>query len=211
MNDQKDLWNKKHASHAHASIADKPRELAVDVAKGLHRGTKLLELGCGVGSDAFYFAEQGADVVATDFSEVIITQNAEKNMQNNLRFQVVDIAQALPFADDAFGVVYAHLSLHYYDKSTTAKVFAEIGRVLKAGGMLYFSCKSVHDPLYGDGEEIQPGVFSREGHIRHFFSVEYDRELLSAEYDIVKLDDVEGVYDGFRSAFVQAWARRKEK
>jgi len=208
MNDQKTMWNQKHAAGVHAQLEDRPREFAVQVADDIKPGMKLLELGCGVGSDSAYFASLGVDVVATDFSDVVIAQNKAKHA--NVTFEVVDIAKPLPYEAKMFDVVYAHLSLHYYDEPKTAKVFKEIERVLRPGGMLYFSCKSVDDPLFGDGTEIQPGVFEREGHIRHFFSLDYTKQLLSKDYRVLKLEAAEGVYDGFRSAFIQCWARKEQ-
>jgi len=209
MSDQKTMWNKNHADNVHARMLGKPQKFAVEVAPNIKPDMKLLELGCGVGSDAAYFAQHGIGVTATDFSEVVIEQNKARDKKPNLTFQVVDISQPLPYESNSFNVVYAHLSLHYYNEAMTSDVFKEIARVLKPGGTLYFSCKSVHDPLYGQGEEVEPGVFDRNGHIRHFFSVEYTKKLLAADFEAEKISEVEDVYDGFTSAFVQVWAKKK--
>jgi len=209
MSDQKTMWNKNHAENVHASMLGKPQKFAVEVAPNVKPNMKLLELGCGVGSDAAYFAEHGIHVTATDFSDVVIEQNKVRDKKPNLTFEVVDISQPLPYESNSFNVVYAHLSLHYYNEATTSDVFKEIARVLKPGGMLFFSCKSVHDPLYGQGDEVEPGVFDRNGHIRHFFSVEYTKKLLAADFEAEKISEVEDVYDGFTSAFVQVWAKKK--
>lgn len=209
MSDQQAMWNQNHANNTHGSMIGKPQKFAEEVAPFIKPGMKLLELGCGVGSDATYFAERGADVTATDFSDVVIEQDKARGRKPNLTFQAVDISQPLPFNDGAFDAVYAHLSLHYYNEAMTTDVFKEIARVLKPDGMLFFSCKSVHDPLYGQGNEVEPGVFDRNGHLRHFFSVDYTKTLLAAEFEAEKINEVEGVYDGFTSAFVQVWAKKK--
>lgn len=209
MSDQQAMWNKNHADNTHGSVIGRPQKFAEEVAPFIKPGMNLLELGCGVGSDATYFAERGVDVTATDFSDVVIEQNKARGSKPNLTFRVVDISQPLPFDDAAFDAVYAHLSLHYYNEAMTSDVFKEIARVLRPGGMLFFSCKSVHDPLYRQGEEVEPGVFDRNGHLRHFFSEDYTKALLAADFEAERINEVEGVYDGFSSAFVQVWAKKK--
>jgi ubiquinone/menaquinone biosynthesis C-methylase UbiE len=209
MSDQKDMWNKNHADNVHASMVGNPQKYAEEVAPFIKPGMRLLELGCGVGSDATYFASLGAEVTATDFSDVVIEQDNARDSKPNPIFQVADITQPLSFSENTFDVVYAHLSLHYYNEAVTSDVFKEIARVLMPGGMLFFSCKSVHDPLYGQGDEVEPGVFDRNGHLRHFFSVDYTKTLLVPDFEAVKINEVEGQYDGFTSAFVQVWAKKK--
>jgi len=209
VSDQQAMWDQKHAAHEHASVAGRPRELAEELAPRLTAGQKLLELGCGVGSDARYFADLGLDVTATDFSRVVIEQNQANPMPANLRFAVLDMTQPFSYAADVFDVVYAHLSLHYYDQAVTQAVVAEIARVLKPGGALYFSCKSVHDPKYGDGSEVQPGVFERQGHLRHFFSMDYTKTLLAKDFKVVRLVETEGTYSDGKSAFIECWAQKR--
>lgn len=210
MTDQKTMWDQKHAEHEHANQEGVVHELASEITPELRAGQKLLELGCGVGGDAFYFAQLGLEVTSTDFSSVVINQNRAKFSLPNLHFKVLDITEPLPYKDSEFDIVYAHLSLHYYDEEITEKVFAEIKRVLKKGGRFYFSCKSVDDPKYGEGEEIQPGVFIRNGHIRHFFSVEYTKRLLAGHFKLIKLEEAQGEYVDGKSAFIRCWAEKGE-
>lgn len=49
-----------------------------EVQKYLHSGMQMLELNCGTGLDALYFASLGADVCATDLSEGMITALRQK-------------------------------------------------------------------------------------------------------------------------------------
>lgn len=206
---QQHMWDKKHSAGEHAEWKDDPRPFAREVAENLQPHTRLLELGCGVGSDARFFANHGVDVVASDFSQVVIDQNNAQAHPDNLEFTTLDITDTYPFADELFDAVYAHLSLHYYNDETTRKIFTEIHRVLKPEGMLYFNCKSTHDPSYGQGEQIEPDMFVKNHHIRHFFSPEYTRQVLANDFDIVKLEETEETYADFPSNFINCWARHK--
>ncbi|WP_242157707.1 class I SAM-dependent methyltransferase [Aestuariivivens sediminis] len=57
------------------------------------RNTKLriLEINCGTGEDAIWFAEQGHEVLATDISPVMLDMAKIKTKLKNLRFQQLDI------------------------------------------------------------------------------------------------------------------------
>ena len=54
----------------------------------------ILELNCGTGEDAIYFAKVNKvkhDVIATDISEGMISASKAKKYTNNLEFKVQDI------------------------------------------------------------------------------------------------------------------------
>lgn len=208
MMDQEKLWNRKHAAQEHRAWFDKPNTFARSVTKDFLPGSRLLELGCGIGADARYFAKLKMQVIATDFSDRIIEQN--KNFQlSNLQFKTMDIAQSFPFSDGYFDIVYAHLSLHYFTDAITRQVFDEIARVLKPAGKLYFSCRSISDPLYGEGEMVERDVFTRDQHIRHFYSTNYTKAVLAEHFTIRKLTSVSGAYTNHPAAFIRCWAEKK--
>ncbi len=177
----------------------------------LARGTDLLELGCGGGAEACLFARHGYRVVATDFARSALeaTRQCAERRALTLRVERVDLRTGiLPFAAANFDIVYAHLSLHYFDHATTAALFGECRRVLRPGGVLCVRCKSVDDPLYGRGEPLGGDRFVLDGQVRHFFSRDYLRDLLN-EWQVLSLRRTRGLYGPrtMRSAFVEGIAR----
>ena len=206
--DQKTLWNKKHSNNDLSHYRHEGVPFAKLASKHFPDNAQVLELGCGAGGDALFFAKQGLSVVATDFSEVVITQNQKHVKQNNLVFQAVDISQPLPFNDAEFDVVYAHLSLHYYNDRDTRKIISEIHRVLKPKGILAFACKSTKDRTYGQGEEIEKNIFLHEDHIRHLFDIHYTKDILQSKFGIIKLDEVDNEYADHDSVFIQCIATK---
>lgn len=210
MNDQRQLWNQKHARGEHLQYGlDEPRDFAAPVLADLRSGTRLLELGCGVGNDARFFARNGIEVLSTDFSEVVVQQNIEYGVQGNLQFEVLDMTGVFPYSDSCFDAVYAHLAIHYFDDEVTANIIKEVARVLKQGGKFYFICKSTKDPKYGQGEQIGPNSFECMGHIRHFFSINHTKELLKDIFDVERLSESSAIYTGEPSAFIECWATKK--
>jgi SAM-dependent methyltransferase len=104
------------------------------------RGLRVLEIGCGLGTDGAQFAAAGADYTGVDLTDAA-TELARKRFQlSNLRgeFRIAD-AENLDFADETFDLVYSHGVLHH--TPDTARAAREIHRVLRPGGraivMLY--------------------------------------------------------------------------
>lgn len=210
MNDQQQHWDELHSQGAMKDYAKMQTEFAEEAIKYFPQQAKVLELGCGLGNDAVFFSQRGYTVVATDFSETAIEQNKRHyDTQQNLSFQVVDMSKPLPFTESEFDVVYARLSLHYFTDRETKALFNEIFRILKQGGLFSFICKSVDDPLYGQGEQLEKDMFQFKGHIRHFFTVEYAKECLDNKYNIKVLEARKEDFYGKQSASIKVIAEKQ--
>ena len=92
---------------------------------------KCLELGCGVGQYSKRLMEYGYEVTSTDISEIAI----EKVKKFNNDTKIVDMSEKLPFEDESYDIVFASLSIHYFDDKTTKELMSEIKRVLKKDGL----------------------------------------------------------------------------
>lgn len=104
------------------------------------RGLKVLEIGCGLGTDGAQFAEAGADYTGIDLTEAAVELARRRFELFNLpgTFRTAD-AENLDFADESFDLVYSHGVLHHTPE--TEKAIKEIYRVLRPEGravvMLY--------------------------------------------------------------------------
>ena len=116
---------------------DKLRYLPELVDFGGFRGQRLLEVGCGIGTDLARFAGGGAVVTGVDLSQTAIDLAAKNlaglGLTGDLR---VGDGEALPFADASFDVVYGHGVLQY--AARPERVIAELHRVLVPGGLGIF-------------------------------------------------------------------------
>jgi len=97
-------------------------------------GKRLLEVGCGMGTDLLQFARGGAQVTGIDLTP----RSLEISRQHlSLYGERGDFANAdcerLPFADESFDVVYSNGVLHH--TPDTAGAVREIHRVLRPGGL----------------------------------------------------------------------------
>jgi SAM-dependent methyltransferase len=102
---------------------------------GSARGLRVLEIGCGLGTDGAQFAEAGADYTGVDLTEAAVELARKRFELFNLpgKFQTAD-AENLDFADECFDLVYSHGVLHHTPE--TAKAIQEIHRVLRPGGRI---------------------------------------------------------------------------
>lgn len=208
MNDQRRHWDGIHVRHLAGRRASDPTPLARECASLLLPASFVLELGCGSGWDAAFFARNGHTVCATDFSAVALGANrARYRNVSHLHFVQLDTGRPFPFADGAFDAVHAHLSLHYFPDGATRALFRAIRRVLRRGGLLGYLCKSVEDPLYGRGRQIEPDMFEHEGHVRHFFSEGYAVSCLGPRFEAILVESGPDRTYRTASAFVKVIAR----
>ena len=104
------------------------------------RGLRVLEIGCGLGTDGAQFAKAGADYTGVDLTDAAVELATKHFELLGLRgdFRTAD-AENLDFADESFDLVYSHGVLHH--TPDTALAVREIHRVLKPNGramvMLY--------------------------------------------------------------------------
>jgi ubiquinone/menaquinone biosynthesis C-methylase UbiE len=99
-----------------------------------HAGAKLLEIGCGMGTDLLQFARGGARCTGVDLvpRSVEITRHRFALYGNEGLFMIAD-GERLPFATESFDVVYSNGVLHHTPDSAGA--ICEIHRVLRQGGL----------------------------------------------------------------------------
>jgi SAM-dependent methyltransferase len=104
-------------------------------------GARLLEVGCGMGTDLLQFARGGAKVTGVDLTPRSIEISRQHLAVYGERgdFAITD-GENLPFADESFDVVYSNGVLHH--TPDTAGAVREVHRVVRTGGqvrvMLYY-------------------------------------------------------------------------
>ncbi|HEY1835685.1 MAG TPA: class I SAM-dependent methyltransferase [Candidatus Saccharimonadales bacterium] len=191
-------WRDLHQKHYRdADWIDKPSLFAQDAIKYFPKSGRVLDLGAGQGQDSRFFAEHGYDVVSTDIEDSALELSRSKlptKIKSKVTLQKLDLREELPFASESFDVVYAHLSLHYFDIEKTWRIFTEITRVLKPGGIVALFINSTSDPEYGSGEQIEPDFFQIDNVTKRYFNVKSTRKFISDFYEINLLDNFGETY-----------------
>jgi 2-polyprenyl-3-methyl-5-hydroxy-6-metoxy-1,4-benzoquinol methylase len=135
------------------------------------QGLHVLEIGCGRGSFARYLQQQGANLVAADFSEsaIEITKRRLAGL-SNCQCLVADV-QEIPFEAETFDVVISLATLEHVRDPNAG--IAELVRVTRIGGRLivmipnYFSlvglwriyCRLIGRPYHEVGQPINHPLF----------------------------------------------------
>ena len=97
------------------------------------RGRRVLEVGCGAGTDLIRFARNGAIPTGVDLAESSIKLAAGNfALEGRAAGLLVADGEALPFHDKSFDLVYAHGVVQY--TTDDRALVRECRRVLKPGG-----------------------------------------------------------------------------
>lgn len=109
------------------------------------RGKRILDLGCGAGEAAVYFALRGAQATGIDISGEMIAVARGLAEKHNVKVDLRKMgAEALQLEDDSFDIVYGYGALHHIDLAHSSK---EIYRVLKKDGLAVFVEPLGYNPI----------------------------------------------------------------
>ncbi len=160
-------------------------------AAGAHR---VLELGAGHGRDALYLARAGLAVHATDFSETGLEQlraRAEAEDLTEVTTAMVDVRKALPLPDESVDAVYAHMLLCMALSTTEIRALvAEVRRVLRPGGVFFYTVRHTGDAHYGAGVDHGDDIYEHGGFAVHFFSRQLVDDL-AADWKLQQVNEFE--------------------
>lgn len=167
MNYWNDLYWKKHLEERKGEKLDFLSDLWLDkyqeIVDKIPKGN-CLDLGCGLGQYTKYFLDKGFNVTSCDISPEVL-KRLKENIKEAITLEL-DMSEKLPFPDNSFDLVFANLSIHYFDMETTISLLKEIKRILKDEGYFIGSVnslktfkflkepKKLEDNYYGEGSRF---------------------------------------------------------
>jgi SAM-dependent methyltransferase len=162
------------------------------------RDVRVLEVGCGTGSNLWFAAREGFSVAGVDASASAIAAAQRRFEADTLNgdFHVANFTR-LPFPDGTFDLVVDRCALTCCDRFAAQSAVAEVERVLKPGGRFFFNPYSdAHSSFAaaetredGFAENIRGGSLTGVGHIR-FYGRRDITELLADGWQIEAMQRV---------------------
>ena len=182
-----EVWNKVYKSDS-TFFGEEPSNFALLCFNHMKTKNvkKVLEIGAGHGRDTIFFATNGIEVEALDYSVIAveILDKIAKEKRLPIKSQTFDMKKnnPLPFPDGYFDAVYSHIFLNMrFSFDDLHFIFSEISRVLKSRGLNFFSVRNHNDKSYGKGVEVDKGIFEIDGFQIRFFTEKEIQDLTSAQ------------------------------
>jgi ubiquinone/menaquinone biosynthesis C-methylase UbiE len=124
-------------------------------------GARLVEIGCGMGTDLLQFARGGAKITGVDLTprSVEISRHRFRLYDLPGDFTLAD-AERLPFPENTFDVFYSNGVLHHTPETDAA--VREAHRVLKPGGTAKVMLYHRNSWEYWVRLMLKQGVYRRE-------------------------------------------------
>jgi len=226
MKKKKQFWDSEYSRPAHLALSTEPAEDLIKFTRWLERryGRKFLnvtslalDLGCGNGRNLIYLAKEfGMRGVGYDSSAEAIAQAnaAARTFGRNpgfCQFEVRSIAEPLPLQNASAMLVLDMMSSHVLRRAEREALRAEIFRVLKPGGWLFFKSFLLEEdthakrllkehPAEEDGMYIHPEI----GKAEYVWTEEAVREFFEPFFTV---HDIEKSHK-HRHKDGSAWKRR---
>jgi SAM-dependent methyltransferase len=132
------------------------------LASSYCNGKRLLEYGCGTGSDSLFWVESGATVTGIDISPEAITKAREHAIREGatVDYHVMD-AEELQFEESSFDVVVGTGILHHLDSQAS---YSELSRILGKHGHAVFIEPLGHNALINLYRKYTPSMRTEDEH-----------------------------------------------
>jgi SAM-dependent methyltransferase len=188
-----------------------------------YRGKRVLDVGCGAGTDLVRFAKGGAVVSGVDLSSSAIALAKQNFAQQGLAADLREAdGEKLPFDDNSFDLVFAHGVVQY--TASDHALVDECRRVLKPGGTAVFQVYNRVSWLNGLSKVMKVPLEHEDAPVLKRYSAREFRALLTAFRDVRIVEErfpvksrLHGGWKGtlFNTFFVgtfnalpRAWVRR---
>lgn len=147
-----------------------------------------LDLGCGIGQYTKKIMSYGYTVVSADISKIAL--NVVKEFNNNVI--EIDMQNPLPFDNNKFDIVFANLSIHYFDDKTTKNLMNEIKRILKKDGLFIGSVNGIQGlkVIKDTATEIEPHYYYNKNKSIRLFDKSDLKKYLSP-FQIIEISEKE--------------------
>src|SRR3989338_7473619 len=205
MSKHQQFWNAEYKSSKHLQLSDEPAEDLEKFCRWAERNfgrrflnplALALDLGSGNGRNLIYLAKNfGMRGVGYDISDVAIKQAEAASKELPVKYTVRSIEGLIDLKDNSVDVVLDMMTSHFLREKEREVLRAEIVRVLKPGGWLFFKSFLADKDLHvrrllkeSPADEKDAYIHPKLGVYEHVWTEESLREFFSLHFTIVKIE-----------------------
>lgn len=156
---------------------------------------RTLDLGCGPGRHAVFFARAGLESFGLDVSAYGIEHASRAAREAGITLYLKQGGlNALPYPEASFDYVLAFNVIYHGAEADVVRALAEVRRVLRPGGLYQATMLSKRSVEYGRGEQIAPNTFVQprgngDKAQPHLFADEHDLLRLHSGFRLLAAED----------------------
>ncbi len=152
----------------------RPKDVVVELMEsGLisKKGSRVLDIGCGAGSNTVFISGAGYNVIGLDFAALALKHSVKLAEDNSFEipFTAADAA-ALPFRASVFDLIIDLGCFHCMAEERRGDYIEEVSRVIRPGGLIQLTCFNKK----GEPPEVASGF--DEADIEALFSGNFEIE-----------------------------------
>jgi len=167
----KSYWNKYYMSHAGDRGILQPSSFATFCQQEIfNKSLKIIELGCGNGRDAIFFALHGHTIHALDQSTVAIEFEKTKLADDDINNLYPRASDFVLFDYNEIGqvdVFYSRFSMHAITLQEEIRIISTVYDQLSSNGLFCIEARTTRDSLFGVGEHVCDTTYKTD-HARRF-------------------------------------------
>lgn len=91
----------------------------------------VLDVGCGTGALCSVLEDLGLEVTGVDAAERMVAEAKKRNPEGNIRFEIGDVLQGLPYGDKSFDLVFSSYVAHGLHQEQRKILYREMGRLAR--------------------------------------------------------------------------------
>lgn len=171
-----------------------PSSFAVSISSGLEGGKSILDLGCGNGRYSIYFLSLGLMTTGIDASDIAIQRLSDITSNNsNAKFLCGDFVTSEEVYSTQYDYIYSRFTLHAITAIQERELLMNARKALIPGGKIFIEARTIHDDIFGKGEETARNTFIYDDHFRRFIDPdELAEEMRLIGYEILSLEEGRG-------------------
>ena len=172
----------------------------------------LIELGCGNGRDAVYFANEGIMVHAIDQceNEIKFLVNRYKYLPS-ISFKIGDFSEINE--KQTYDIIYSRFTLHSISKKQEEKTLKWAYAALNVNGMFCIEVRGLENEIYQLGEKVEneENAFIYNNHYRRFIDFEvFCKDLMNLGFVVEYAAEEKGFapFEGKDETYIRIIAKK---